>query len=278
MVSIVFKTAAVLAAAALIVTPLMAQQPAPKAKPKPPAKTAMAPANLPSADQLKSALTKAKSENNGGLGNDMWGVIVDRTGVVRAVVYTGQNLGSQWLGSRLIAAAKAYTANAYSLKAMALSTANLFAGGQPWNQLNSIIPSNPVNVTVAYGSDPNAYGTPGDPMIGQTLGGEIAFGGGLALYDQAGNIVGGIGVSGDYSCVDHIIVWKTRHYLNLDFVPKGVSPSGDDNIIFDITVDQGVMKSPSGFGHPVCTPQSTSIAQNLPKTHPVSKSKAAPGK
>lgn len=33
-------------------------------------------------------------------------------------------------------------------------------------------------------------------------------------------IVGGLGVSGDSSCADHNIGWRTRHALELDYVPK----------------------------------------------------------
>jgi uncharacterized protein GlcG (DUF336 family) len=39
------------------------------------------------------------------------------------------------------------------------------------------------------------------------------------LYAADGRIVGGLGVSGDYSCADHNIAWKVRHLLELDYVP-----------------------------------------------------------
>ena len=59
-------------------------------------------------------------------------------------------------------------------------------------------------------------------------------------------------MSGDTSSTDHIIAWKVRHSLNLDRVPKGVSPTGDDNTIHDIAEDaNGHPKSAGGFGHPV---------------------------
>ena len=63
-----------------------------------------------------------------------------------------------------------------------------------------------------------------DPMVGGRIGGVNVFGGGLALYNSNGKIVGGLGVSGDSSCADHNIAWRTRHNLNLDFVPGGVEP------------------------------------------------------
>ncbi|KHE94059.1 MAG: heme-binding protein [Candidatus Scalindua rubra] len=85
------------------------------------------------------------------------------------------------------------------------------------------------------------------------------------LYDSSGKILGAIGVSGDSSCADHNIAWKLRHKLNLDYVPKGISPTQDDNIIYDIT--DGV--SASGWGHSECSPGAAQIARELPKTHPV---------
>jgi hypothetical protein len=62
-------------------------------------------------------------------------------------------------------------------------------------------------------------------MIGQAIGGIIVFGGGLALYSPQGKIVGGLGLSGDTSCTDHVIAWKVRHELHLDAVPMGPSVS-----------------------------------------------------
>jgi hypothetical protein len=87
-------------------------------------------------------------------------------------------------------------------------------------------------------------------MTGHRVGGVNVFGGGLALYNSRGQLIGAIGVSGDTSCADHNIAWRTRHYLNLDFVPNGVSPIGDDNINY-----QGKVPVPSvanDFSHPVC--------------------------
>ena len=52
-------------------------------------------------------------------------------------------------------------------------------------------------------------------MVGQRIGGINVFGGGLALY-KAGVRVGGLGVSGDQSCTDHMVAWRTRHALHLD--------------------------------------------------------------
>ncbi len=65
-------------------------------------------------------------------------------------------------------------------------------------------------------------------------------------YGPNGQLVGGLGVSGDTSCTDH---------------------AGDathpDNIIFDITPNPngGTGISASGFGHPTCyrNPDNTSL-------------------
>ena len=83
-----------------------------------------------------------------------------------------------------------------------------------------------------------------------------------------GKIVGGLGVSGDSSCADHNIAWRTRHNLNLDFVPGGVGPDATrpDNIVYDITPQEGQMPgvSASGWGHAACSEAATTIAAHLP--------------
>ena len=102
----------------------------------------------------------------------------------------------------------------------ALSTANIYSAVQPGGSLFGLQESNPVNVAVAYAGDAGLYGTAEDPMVLGKIGGVNVFGGGLALYNAAGALVGAIGVSGDTSCTDHIVAWKTRHALNFDNVPE----------------------------------------------------------
>lgn len=217
-------------------------------------------------DRLKSALVRARQESNGGFNLDMWGAIVDRSGLVIAVVFTGRTSTDQWPGSRVIAAQKANTANAFSLPFLALSTANLYTAVQPGGTLFGLQEANPTNHDAAYGGSAADYGTKKDHMIGKRIGGTNVFGGGLPLYDAEGRLVGGLGVSGDASCADHNIAWKVRDYLNLDYVPGGVADGGaDDNIIYDIT--DGT--SASGFGHPECSPAATAIGEALPETHPI---------
>jgi hypothetical protein len=107
-------------------------------------------------------------------------------------------------------------------------------------------------------------------MVGRRIGGVNVFGGGLALYTAAGRLVGALGVSGDTSCADHSIAWRTRDLLDLDTVPAGVSgdPARTDNILYDITPQPGQMPgtSLSGFGHPHCLDAATEtvVAAALP--------------
>jgi uncharacterized protein GlcG (DUF336 family) len=189
---------------------------------------------LPTYDALKSALITARNQSNGGFDLDMWGTVVNRDGIVCAVVFTGNNRGAQWPGSRVISAQKANTANAFSLPQLALATANLYTAVQPGGSLFGLQESNPVDTGVAYGGNSKNYGRPNDPMVGGKIGGINVFGGGLGLYNSAGKLIGGIGVSGDSSCADHNIAWRTRDALGLDFVPAGVSGDANrkDNIVY----------------------------------------------
>jgi uncharacterized protein GlcG (DUF336 family) len=207
---------------------------------------------LPDYGKLKQALTnvvKEGKEANTGLGNQMWAVEVNRDGIVCAVVFSGPDRGAQWPGSRIIAAEKANTANALSLDNFALSTANLYAASQPGGSLYGLITSAPPNPQAVFApADPNTIGQPNDPFVGKPIGGIIVFGGGLPLYDAKGKIVGGLGLSGDTACADHVKAWKVRHALGFNHVPMGVSPDQNDNMILDFANGQ----SASGFGHPSC--------------------------
>ena len=101
-------------------------------------------------------------------------------------------------------------------------------------------------------------------LLGTTLLSPVAFAGSLpahsklqsALRGVVGEANGGFGFD---------IAWKVRHKLNLDNVPGGVSPTKDDNIVYDIS--NGA--SAGGWGHPACAPKATEIAKELPKTHPI---------
>jgi uncharacterized protein GlcG (DUF336 family) len=226
--------------------------------------------NLPSYTALKTALASATATETSGLNNQMWATIVDRDGVVCAVAFTGVNRGAQWPGSRVISAQKANTANAFSLDSssnsngsgqptgLALSTANLYSAVQPGGSLYGLQASNPVDTGVAYKGPSSNEGTSHDPMVGNKIGGVNVFGGGLALYGPGKQVIGAVGVSGDTSCADHDIAWRTRHALGLDHLLGVGGVSGDasrpDNIIYDITANPngGTGNSAGGFGHPKC--------------------------
>jgi hypothetical protein len=178
-------------------------------------------------------------------------------------------------GSRVISAQKANTANAFNLgpggnasaisllgaNGVALSTANLYSAVQPGGSLYGLQHSNPVDTNNGYEGDASDYGTNADPMIGKRVGGVNVFGGGLGLFDPNHKVVGGVGVSGDTSCTDHMIAWRVRHSLSLDHLSGVFGVSGDttrpDNIIFDITPNPngGTGNSAGGFGHPTCLNQ-----------------------
>ena len=207
---------------------------------------------LPSHADLKAALTSARQASNGGFDLDMWGTLVNRDGVVCAVAFTGADRGSEWPGSRAISAQKANTANAFSLPGLALSTANLWAAVQPGGSLFGLQESNPVNTVAVYMGPSANFGTANDPLVGAKIGGVNVFGGGLAMYDTSLALVGAIGVSGDTSCADHNIAWRTRHTLNMDFVPGGVGPAArPDNINYQGLVP--VPSLPADFSHPICS-------------------------
>jgi uncharacterized protein GlcG (DUF336 family) len=236
-------------------------------------------AALPDHGTLRSALISAVAAETSGLNNQMWATIVDRDGVVCAVAFSGVDRGAQWPGSRVISAQKANTANAFGLDGLALSTANLYSAVQPFGgSLYGLQHSNPVDAAAAYGTtaDTPNYGQASDPMVGKRIGGVNVFGGGLALYVKVGpadKVVGGLGVSGDTSCADHMIAWRVRKNLDLDHLKGVAGVSGDpdrpDSIIYDIsagTTAGAIGVSPSGFGHPTCL--NTADPSTLPKVSP----------
>ena len=195
--------------------------------------------DLPSAEQLRTWLRQAPGESGeaGGLfsGKMSWASVVDRGGVVCATVVSTDDPNSTWPGSQAIAKAKAYTANAYSTDNMALSTARLYTMSMPTHSLWGVSASNAFK--------PECLVTPADAAKtnGKLCGGEIAFGGGLALYRNKTR-VGGLGVSGDTACTDHEIAKRVRHLAQLD-PEKG-------QFVDDITFSAA--DGPSAFTHPLC--------------------------
>jgi uncharacterized protein GlcG (DUF336 family) len=223
--------------------------------------------DLPGYAVLQSDLQQAVSDERtispgfNGLGFNMWATLVDTSGVVCAVVYSGPKEADQWRGSRVISAQKANTAQAFSLSnplagtnfptGLALSTGNLYSAAQPGGSLYGLQHSNPVDTRVAYSGEAEDFGTISDPMVGNRIGGVNVFGGGLGLYATGGKLVGGVGVSGDTSCEDHMVAWRLRHKLGLDHLGPVAGVSGDvdrpDNIIFLQSNE-----APNGFKHPTC--------------------------
>jgi len=209
---------------------------------------------------IRSSVKPSGGPSNGGLDNNSWAVVVDRTGQLCAIAFSGDKPDDQWPGSRVIAASKASTANAFSLKSFALSTANLYAGAQPGGFLYGTTVSSPPNQDVIYAGPADRYGSDQDPMMNKTPGGVIVFGGGLALYNGQ-DIVGALGVSGDTSCADHNAAWRVRQTLKLDKVPAGAnSVTKNDGVIYDIGPNG---KSASGYGHPLCGGKEAEVAVQL---------------
>ena len=185
---------------------------------------------------------------NGGLfsPNRMWAAVVDRQGVLCAVTRSDADA---WPGSRDIAIAKAYTANAFSSHSLALSTANIYGPTQPGGSLYGLNNSNPFNPAF------NAQGT----GIGATVGGMITFGGGVALYSN-GQVIGGLGVSGDTSCADHAVAYRMRAQASLNITPSNdnisyYAGSGPGGVITSpIEVDPSQFKQPHCLGAADVTP------------------------
>ena len=192
------------------------------------------PCGIPDATvaRVQQQLAAVATQNNGGLFSPsrMWSAVVDRQGVLCSVI----RLGDAWPGSRAISIAKANTANAFSNDALALSTANLYAPTQPGGSLYGLNNSNPFNPDyLAQGSG-----------IGRVPGGIITFGGGVPLYLD-GKVIGGLGLSGDTACADHVIAYRMRRLAGLDKDLKGVATDGTDNIIY-------AGSTLAGFQHPHC--------------------------
>jgi uncharacterized protein GlcG (DUF336 family) len=153
-----------------------------------------------------------------------------------------------WPGSRDIAIAKAYTANGFSSHTLALSTANLYGPTQPGGSLYGLNNSNPFNPVF------NAQGT----GIGFAVGGIITFGGGVALY-SGGEVIGGLGVSGDTSCADHAIAYRMRAQAGYN-----VTPTSDNISYYAGSPPDGLITSPdqvnpSLFDQPHCLGSSVDV-------------------
>jgi uncharacterized protein GlcG (DUF336 family) len=221
------------------------------------ATTGQACAGLPSFTSLVDVLQDVvHGDKNGGAGSEMWGAVVNRDGVVCAVAFSGADRGAQCPGCRVIAAAKANTANGFSTPGGATATGALYVNTQPGGPIFGLEDGNPVDTAVAYRGSSADYGTASDPLVGGKVGGTIVFAGGLPLYDTSGALIGGVGVSGDSSCADHIIAWEMRSQLNLDNLPSASAPNGDN-----LTVGAGA--------YPDCGSGSAALIAALPQAYPI---------
>jgi uncharacterized protein GlcG (DUF336 family) len=205
--------------------------------------------NLPDSAQLRFLLTNASAGTGisaplgvpgsgvGGLfgGTRMWAAVVNREGRICSATTSTVNPSQVWPGSQAIAKAKAYTANAFSLDILPLSTAQLYTFVQPGHSLFGLNNSNPF--------DPKFLAPPGDQGGGQAqiAGGIITFGGGVPLY-LGGQIIGGLGVSGDTACADHEVAKRVRGLAGLN--PPG-GPLADD-------ITYSFPDGPGPFTHPHC--------------------------
>jgi len=195
---------------------------------------------LPTEAALRDLLNAAPAAGGeaGGLfhGTRMWGAIVNRSGEICTYATSTADPSQVWPGSQAIAKSKAYTANAFSLDTLPLSTARLYTFTQPGHSLWSLGQSNLF--------EPKYLAPPTGQAGGreQIAGGLIFFGGGVALYDSGGNIIGGLGISGDTSCTDHEIAKRVRTLA-------GLNPAGGA-LVDDITYSS--VDGASVFTHPLC--------------------------
>ena len=196
-------------------------------------------AGLPSAAALQGHLIAAPGAGGtvGGLFNGarMWGAVVNRDGELCAVITSTADPADVWPGSRHIAIHKAHTANGFSLDVLALSTARLYTFSQPGHSLFGL------NVSNLF--DTKCLGAPGSNKgLNQICAGIITFGGGVGLYNAQGEIIGGLGVSGDTACADHEVAKRVRTLAGLN--PPG-GPAVDD-------ITYSSADGPSVFTHPLC--------------------------
>ena len=209
-------------------------------------------AALPSREELKRFVRAAPdSIEAGGLfhGQHEWAAVVDRHGRVCEVVEADDTMGASWPGSRHIAMAKAYTANAFSTDRAPMSTARMYTNAQPGGALYGAAAANPFH--------PDCLGE--RKGIGKVCGGTIVFGGGLPLYDEQGQVVGGLGVSGDTPCADHEVAKVIRALA-------GLTPPGG-NHVDDIVY--AVDEPASPYTHPLCmNTYRNGVALGNPPPHP----------
>jgi len=223
---------------------------------------------LPTAEELKAVLMQVVPggfQANGGVGAPVWLTLVDSSGKVCAVVHS-EVLTDPYQVTTVLAVAhrpysaqKAGMANGFSRAGIGVSTAQLnysartsFPSG---NELSSGLDAL-INARIdAFGGDPLTWGTENDPYIGKQLGVNGAVPGGLPLFDASRTKVGGVGVSGDFRCTDHVIAWKVRELLRdgaytFANIPFGLSQgfTGQDQMELDVDPRTGISAGSYGYG------------------------------
>ncbi len=89
-------------------------------------------------------------------------------------------------------------------------------------------------------------------------------GGCLAVYNKYLELIGGLGVSGDTACTDHIIAWRVRDALGIDNIPGGVGDGGvNDNLILVNA------PTPNTFTHIRCGFEEDDIIVDLASNFPI---------
>ena len=191
---------------------------------------------LPSYSTLRGALVQARHASNGGFNLDMWGTVVNRDGVVCAVAFTGNDRGDQWPGSRdfrtegqhgqFVQSTEHRAFDRQSLHGRSTRRQPVWSAGKQSGECGRRLQRQPGEQRTSQRSDGRRPHWRGERVWGRS-----------GLYNSSGELVGAIGVSGDTSCADHNIAWRTRASLGLDYVPHtAFNASGDpthpDNIVY----------------------------------------------
>ena len=166
------------------------------------------------------------SDQNGGIfkPNRMWSAVVDRDGRLCSIIRHRRN-------QRRCLAGKSSRSRSPRPKPQTISATprspcrqrTSTAPTQPGGSLYGLNNSNPFNpVFRRYRAFRRSARFPAAI---------ITFGGGVALY-SGGQVIGGLGVSGDSSCADHAIAYRMRAAAGFGSVPAGVAPGNTDNIIY----------------------------------------------
>jgi hypothetical protein len=196
--------------------------------------------------------------NGAATNGHYWASYLNRAGTVCSVVSSTDLRNSKSPFGRSEALSKANTANSFSTDTFPMSSANLYGYAMPGGSLygsGAAAPftskaANSLDMVSTYGF-PCGLGVTSDPACGVKVGGFVPSGGGLALYDKDGVIVGAIGVGGADACVSHNVAWKVRKLI-------GMAPAGTvDNIKYATAVGAELSNTNQ---HPSCSAAAQAIS------------------